>query len=40
MHFTTKINMSGKLKLGFNNNLISNISYTKFLGVTMDITMF
>ena len=30
--------MSVNLKIGFNNNLITNSSYTKFLGVTMDNT--
>ena len=28
--------MSGNLKVGFNNNFITNSSYTKFLGVTMN----
>jgi hypothetical protein len=32
--------MSVSLKIGFNNNLITNSSYTKFLGVTMDNTLF
>jgi len=27
------------LKTGFNNNFITNSSYTKFLGVTMDNTL-
>jgi len=31
--------MSINLKRGFNINLISNGSYTKFLGVTMDNTL-
>ena len=31
--------MSVNLKIGFNNNLITNSSYTKFLGVTMDNTL-
>jgi hypothetical protein len=35
VHFTTKKNMSVNLKIGFNNNFITNSSYTKFLGVTM-----
>ena len=39
VHFTTKRNMSVNLKIGFNNNLITNSSYTKFLGVTMDNTL-
>jgi len=32
VHFTTKRNMSVNLNIGFNNNLITNSSYTKFLG--------
>jgi len=36
VHFTAKRNMSVNLKMGYNNNLITNSSYTKFLGVTMD----
>jgi len=32
VHFTTKRNMSVNLKIGFNNNFITNSSYTKFLG--------
>jgi len=28
--------MSVNFKIGFNNNLITNSTYTKFLGVTMD----
>ena len=36
VHFTTKRNMSVNLKIGFNNNFITNSSYTKFLWVTMD----
>ena len=39
VHFTTKKNMSVKFKIGLNNNLITNSSYTKFLGVTMDNTL-
>ena len=39
VHFTTKGNMTVNLKIGFNNNLITNSSYTKFLGVTMDNTL-
>jgi hypothetical protein len=35
IHFTTKRNMS---VIGFNNNFITNSSYTKFLGVTMNNT--
>jgi hypothetical protein len=31
--------MSINLKIGINNNLIINSSYTKFLGVTMDKTL-
>ena len=36
VHFTTKRNMSVNLKIYFNNNIITNSSYTKFLGVTMN----
>jgi len=36
VHFTTKINVSVNLKIDFNNNFITNSSYTKFLGVTMN----
>jgi hypothetical protein len=36
VHFTIKRNMSVNLKIGFNNNFITNSSYTKFLGVTMN----
>jgi len=32
VHFTTKRNMSVNLKIGFNNNFITNSSYTKLLG--------
>jgi len=39
VHFTTKRNVSVDLKIGFNNNLITNSSYTKFLRVTMDNTL-
>jgi len=31
--------MSVNLKIGFNNNLITNSSYTKFLGVTVNNTL-
>ena len=31
--------MSVKLKIGFNSNFITNNSYTKFLGVTMNNTL-
>jgi len=31
--------MSANLKIGFNNNFITNSSYTKFLGVTMNNTL-
>jgi len=40
IHFTTKRNMSVNLKIGFNNNFITNSSYTKFLGMTMNITLY
>jgi hypothetical protein len=36
VHFTTKRKMSVNQKIGFNNIFITNSSYTKFLGVTMD----
>ena len=39
VHFTTKRNMSVNLKIGFNDNFITNSSYTKFLGVTMNNTL-
>jgi hypothetical protein len=38
VHFTTKRNMSVNLKIGFNNNFITNSSYTKYLGVTVSNT--
>jgi hypothetical protein len=38
-HFTTKRNMTVNLKIGFNNNFITNNSYTKLLGVSMDNTL-
>jgi len=39
VHFATKINMSINIQIGFNNNLITNSSYTKFLGLIMDCTL-
>ena len=39
IHFTTKRNMSVNLKIDFNNNLITNSSYTKFVRVTVDNTL-
>ena len=39
VHFTTKRNISVNLKIGFNDNFITNSSYTKFLGVTMNNTL-
>ena len=39
LHFTAKRNMSINLQISFENNLITNSSYTKFLGVTMDNTL-
>jgi hypothetical protein len=36
IHFASKGNMSMNLKIGLNNNLITNSSYTKFLGLMMD----
>jgi len=39
IHFTTNRNMPVNLKIGFNNNFITNNSYTKFLGVTMNNTL-
>jgi len=35
VHFTTKRNMSVNLKIGFDNNFITNSSYTKFLNNTL-----
>jgi len=31
--------MPGNLKIGFNNNFITNSSYTKLVGVTMNNTL-
>ena len=39
VHFTAKRNVSVNLNIGFNNNFISNSSYTKFLVVTMNNTL-
>jgi hypothetical protein len=39
VHFTTKINMLVNLKIGFNDDFITNSSYTKFLEVTMNNTL-
>ena len=39
VHFTTKRSMSVNLQIGFNNNFITNSSYTKFLRVTMNNTL-
>jgi hypothetical protein len=39
VHFTTKRSMSVNLQIGFNNNFITNSSYIKFLGVTMNNTL-
>jgi len=39
IHFTTNRIMTVNLKISFNNNLITYSSYTKFLVVTMDITL-
>jgi len=39
VHFSTKRNMMVNLKIGFNNNFITNSSYTKFLEVTIDNTL-
>jgi hypothetical protein len=36
LHFTPKKNMSVTLRVGFNNNFITNSSYTKFLGISMN----
>ena len=33
------LNLLSNLRIGFNNNFITNSSYTKFLGVTMDNTL-
>jgi hypothetical protein len=35
VYFTTKRNMTVNFKIGFNNNFITNSSYTKFPGVTI-----
>ena len=40
VHFTTKRNMSVNLQIGYNNNFITNSFYTKFLGLTMNYTLF
>jgi len=39
INFATKRNMSINLNIGFNNNLITNSSYTKFMGLMMDCTL-
>ena len=39
VHFITKRNILVTLKIGFNNNFITNSSYTKFLAVTMNNTL-
>ena len=39
VHFTTTRNVTVNLTIGFNKNFITNSSYTKFLGVTMDNTL-
>jgi len=39
VQFITKRNMSVNLKISFNNNFITNSSYTKLLGVTMHNTL-
>jgi hypothetical protein len=36
VQFTANSNMSVNLKIGFNNNFITNSSYTKFLVVTVN----
>jgi len=36
----TKRNMSVNLKIDFNNNFITNSAYTKFLGMTMNNTLY
>jgi len=33
------LNLLSNLKMGFNNNFITNSSYTKFMGVTMENTL-
>ena len=33
------LNLLSNLRIGFNNNFITNSSYAKFLGVTMDNTL-
>jgi len=37
VHFTTNKNMSVNVKIGSYNNFITNSSYTKFLGLTMNV---
>jgi len=39
VHFTADRNMPVNLKIGFNNNVITNSSYTKLLGVTINNTL-
>jgi len=39
MPFTTNKIITVNLKISFNNNLITNSSYTKFLVVTVDVTL-
>jgi hypothetical protein len=39
VHFTTKRNMPVNLKIGCNNNFVTNSSYSKFLVVTMNNTL-
>jgi hypothetical protein len=39
VYFTTKRHMTVNLKIGFNNNFITNSLHTKFLGLTMDNTL-
>ena len=36
---SVSLNLLSNLRIGFNNNFITNSSYAKFLGVTMDNTM-
>jgi hypothetical protein len=39
LHFTTRINMAENIKIGLNNNLITNSSYRKFRGMTMNVAL-
>jgi hypothetical protein len=38
-HFITKNNHTTKMKIGYDNTLIPNVSHTKFLGINIDSTL-